>query len=81
MEKGQERVKNLNYGFGKRICIGYQFAEIVMKMAFVYWGSAFYYKTGKNFNPEIFTNMTRCVEKANQDVKCKKDFWENIDKF
>ena len=79
--EGQEDYGTNIFGHGKRICIGYQIAEMSVKLSCMYISSAFKFEIGADYTDAVPVDITKVQESLFVNVQCRTEFWENIDSY
>lgn len=73
--EGQVMYKPVIFGAGKRICLGWQIADIFLKMAIYHFGLAFKYEMGDRFNETVLADCTSIYSECITKVSCRPEYW------
>ena len=79
--EGQEDYGPVLFGHGKRICLGYQIAEMFGKLNCMYISSAFKFEKGADYTDAVPVEIAKVQESLFVNVQCRPEFWENIDSY
>ena len=77
--EGQEYHKPVIFGAGKRICGGYQLADVFLKLTSAVFVSAFEFNMGSNWCELEKMKVVRCREELNVNLRCRPEFWTTDD--
>jgi cytochrome P450 len=77
--KGQIQHKQIIFGAGKRICGGYQLADVFLKLTCSVLASAFEFNMGSNWCDLQGQKIIRCREELNVNLRCRPEFWTTDD--
>jgi len=67
------------FGAGKRICAGYQLADVFLKLTSAFFVKAFEWKVGSNWCDLESLKVVRCMDALNVNLRCRPEFWTQDD--
>jgi len=77
--KGQVLHKTVAFGMGKRICVGYQIAEIFMKLSTCFFNQAFEFSAASKECTKKSLKVVHCIDEFWVNLRCRPEFWTQDD--